>query len=194
MPWADLKAASATGDQMDDDGLITLTGKINESFAFTNLPEKYQGKDVVYTVLETTVPAGYTESYDQATLTVTNTYVPKTTSRTVSKVWADNNNQDGLRTDVTLKLVATVDGVEVPWADLKAASATGDLMDDDGLVTLTGKINEGYTFENLPEKYLGKDVVYTVLETTVPAGYTVSYNQTTLTVTNTYVPKTTVAR
>ncbi len=119
----------------------------------------------------------YTASYDQDTLTVTNTYTPDVTSRTVSKVWDDNNNQDGLRVDVTLQLVVTVDGVEVPWADLKAASATGDLMDDDGLVTLTGKINESATFSYLPKKYQGKDVVYTVAEPTVPAEYTVSYDQ-----------------
>ncbi len=56
---------------------------------------------------------------------------------------------------MTLKLVATVDGVEVPWADLKALS-TGDLMDDDGLVTLTGKIDESATFDNLPKMCISK--------------------------------------
>ena len=175
---------------MDDDGLVTLTGKVNESHTFDNLPVKYQGKEIVYTVLETTVPADYDESYDQETLTVTNAYTPETTSKTVSKVWDDNNNQDGLRVDVTLKLVATVEGAEVDWATLKAASASGALMDDDGLVTLTGKVNESHTFDNLPVKYQGKEIVYTVLETTVPAGYSESYDQETLTVTNTHIPGT----
>ncbi|MGI6653282.1 MAG: Cna B-type domain-containing protein [Christensenellales bacterium] len=189
--WADLKAASASKADMDDDGLVTLTGKVNESHEFTHLPEKYQGKDVVYTVNEPTVPTGYTESYDQDTLTVTNTHTPATTTKTVSKAWVDNDNQDGLRTDVTLKLVATVDGAEVAWADLKAASASKADMDDDGLVTLTGKVNESHEFTHLPEKYQGKDVVYTVNEPTVPTGYTESYDQDTLTVTNTHTPATT---
>ena len=122
---------------------------------------------------------------------MTNTHTPATTSKTVNKVWSDNNNQDGLRDDVTLQLVAKVDGLEVSWADLKAASASGALMDDDGLVTLTDKENESSEFTNLPVKYQGKDVVYTVLEPAVPAGYSASYEQDTLTVTNTYMVETT---
>ena len=188
--WATLKAASLSGDQMDDDGLVTLTGKKNESHTFTNLPAKYLGKAVVYTVLETTVPTGYVVTYDQATLTVTNSHTPATLSRTVSKAWADNNDQDGLRTDVTLKLVATVDGAEVKWSTLKAASLSGEQMDDDGLITLTGKKDESHTFEHLPEKYQGKTVAYTVKEPTVPTGYAVTYDQATLTATNTHTPAT----
>ncbi|HFU4084157.1 TPA: SpaH/EbpB family LPXTG-anchored major pilin [Streptococcus suis] len=120
---------------------------------------------------------------------LTNTYTPNETSRTVSKVWNDNNNQDGLRTDVTLKLVATATGAEVSWADLKATVPNSDLMDDDGMVTLTGKINESYSFTNLPVKYQGHDIVYTVHETPVPSGYEASYDQNTLTVTNTHTPE-----
>ncbi|HFI0333311.1 TPA: SpaH/EbpB family LPXTG-anchored major pilin [Streptococcus suis] len=120
---------------------------------------------------------------------LTNTYTPNETSRTVSKVWNDNNNQDGLRTDVTLKLVATANGAEVSWADLKATVPNSDLMDDDGMVTLTGKINESYSFTNLPVKYQGHDIVYTVHETPVPSGYEASYDQNTLTVTNTHTPE-----
>ncbi len=189
--WTDLVNASASGTLMDADGLVTLTKKANESHTFANLPVKYNGKTIVYTVEETNVPTGYTVSYNQNTLTVTNTRIPETTSITVNKVWADNNNQDGLRTDVTLKLVATVDGSEVLWTDLVNASASGNSMDADGLVTLTTKADESYIFANLPTKYQGKSIVYTVEETTVPTGYSVSYNQTTFTVTNTHTPQTT---
>jgi uncharacterized repeat protein (TIGR02543 family) len=188
VPWADLKAASASSSGMDDDGLVTIGIAEPFSYKFENLPEKYQGKDVVYTVNEPTVPTGYTESYDQDTLTVTNTHTPATISKTVSKVWVDNDNQDGLRTDVTLKLTATAGGSEVDWADLVSASASGTQMDADGEVTLSGG---SHTFDNLPEKYQGKDVVYTVDEVTIPSGYTKTVDQATLTVTNTHTPGTT---
>jgi uncharacterized lipoprotein YehR (DUF1307 family) len=175
---------------MDADGEVTLSGG---SHTFDNLPEKYQGKDVVYTVDEVTIPSGYTKTVDQATLTVTNTHTPGTTERTVTKVWADNDNQDGLRTDVTLKLTATaggseVDWAEVDWADLVSASASGTQMDADGEVTLSGG---SHTFDNLPEKYRGQTIVYTVDEVTVPFGYTKTVDQATLTVTNTHTPGTT---
>jgi hypothetical protein len=137
---------------MDADGEVTLSGG---SHTFDNLPEKYRGQTIVYTVDEVTVPSGYTKTVDQATLTVTNTHTPGTTERTVTKVWADNDNQDGLRTAVELQLVAKVNDVEVPWADLKAASASSSGMDDDGLVTIGIAEPFSYKFENLPEKYQG---------------------------------------
>jgi len=191
VPWADLKAASASSSGMDDDGLVTIGIAEPFSYKFENLPEKYQGSDVVYSVLEQTdlTGLGYlAPTYSTDGLTVTNTYTPGTTERTVTKVWADNNNQDGLRTDVTLKLTATAGGSEVDWADLVSASASGTQMDADGEVTLSGG---SHTFDNLPEKYQGKDVVYTVDEVTIPSGYTKTVDQATLTVTNTHTPGTT---
>ncbi|MGI6608054.1 MAG: Cna B-type domain-containing protein [Erysipelotrichaceae bacterium] len=188
--WTDLKNASASGAQMDEDGLVTLISKADESHTFTNLPVYYMGKKVTYSVLDTTVIAGYTESLNQSTLTVTKTHTPETVERTVSVVWNDSDNQDGKRTAVTLKLVATVEGTEVAWSVLRNASASKLQMDADGLVKLTSKADESHTFRNLPAFYQGSEVSYTLLETAVPEGYTESYNQETLTVTNSRTPET----
>jgi hypothetical protein len=175
---------------MDEDGLVTLISKADESHTFTNLPVYYMGKKVTYSVLDTTVIAGYTESLNQSTLTVTKTHTPETVERTVSVVWNDSDNQDGKRTAVTLKLVATVEGTEVAWSVLRNASASKLQMDADGLVKLTSKADESHTFRNLPAFYQGSEVSYTLLETAVPEGYTESYNQDTLTVTNSRTPET----
>ncbi|NLL26150.1 MAG: Cna B-type domain-containing protein, partial [Erysipelotrichia bacterium] len=182
------------------DGTVDENGEVSSwTYKFTGLPKYADGKLIAYTIEET----GY-EPYTSAkisqpemeedvnsyTVDLTNSYTPATTSKTVNKAWDDNNNQDGLRVDVTLQLVAKVDGKEIPWATLVAASASGADMDEDGLVTLTGKKDESHTFENLPVKYQGKDIVYTVVEPTVPTGYTKSYDQDNLTVTNTHTPAT----
>ena len=96
---------------------------------------------------------------------------PGTTNKTVTKAWDDNNNQDGLRVAVTLKLVATANGSEVLWTTLKAASASGGAMDADGLITLGPGAPLSYEFTSLPTHYLGFPVTYTVDEPTVPTGY-----------------------
>ncbi|HSK68980.1 MAG TPA: Cna B-type domain-containing protein, partial [Candidatus Limnocylindria bacterium] len=191
VPWAALKAASASGGLMDADGLVTLGPGAPLSFDFTSLPVNYLGFPVSYTVDEPVVPAGYTASFNQQTLTVTNSRTPEVTRRTVTKVWDDNNDQDGLRTAVTLQLKAEANGAEIPWATLKGASYSGGLMDDDGLVTLGPNAPLSFHFTDLPVHYLGDPVTYTVAEPSVPAGYTASFDQQTLTVTNSRTPETT---
>jgi pilin isopeptide linkage protein len=189
----DFVTVKLIADGEDTDKTLVLSDANNWTGSFDNLHKYQNGVKVNYSVEELS-SAHYTSVFSgnaQNRFVFTNTHVPVDISIKVSKVWNDNNNQDGKRSDVTLKLVAMVDGQEVSWADLKAASASGADMDDDGLITLTGKIDESYTFENLPVKYQGKDVVYTVNEPTVPAVYTVSYNQDMLTATNTYTPATT---
>ncbi len=119
-------------------------------------------------------------------MTVTNSRTPDVTQRTVEKVWNDNNNQDGLRDAVTLRLVAKVEGVEIPWVTLKASAASGAAMDDDGLATIGPGAPLTFAFTNLPVKHLGKTVVYSVEETAGPAGYTASVAG--MTVTNSRTP------
>ncbi|EHI73739.1 collagen-binding protein, peptidoglycan linked protein (LPXTG motif) [Streptococcus criceti] len=53
-------------------------------------------KAITYTVTEDTV-ADYTTTYDG--YNITNNYTPGKTSLTVTKVWDDNNDQDGIRPD-----------------------------------------------------------------------------------------------
>ena len=94
------------------------------------------------------------------------------TSIDVSKVWDDNENQDGLRTDnVVVELL--IDG--------KPSGQTITLKADEW----TG------SFENLPTKIDGKDVTYSVKETTSINGYTTNTKSTdstgkSFTITNTH--------
>lgn len=71
----------------------------NWSWKFTNLSKNAEGKPLVYTVTEKAVP-GYTTTVSG--YNVTNSYTPEKTSISVTKAWADANNQDGIRTGVVV--------------------------------------------------------------------------------------------
>ncbi len=71
--------------------------------------------------------------------TITNTHIPETTEATITKVWDDANNQDGIRpTSITMQLLA--DGEEVEG---KTVTLTNDKLTD----TITGlpKYNKSTT-------------------------------------------------
>ncbi len=99
---------------------------------------------------------------------------PETTSVTVTKVWNDANNQDGIRpTSITVNLLAdreVVDTITMTTGGVTILGATFfDATWDDSDLT--------YTWGNLP-KYktnqdgsLGDEIVYSVDEPTVPTGY-----------------------
>ena len=150
----------------------TVTAADGWKWSFTNLP-KYEnhGALISYTITEDSVD-GYTTTYNG--YDVTNKYSPEETSVTVSKAWADNNDQDGIRpNDVTIKLLA--DG-----------KTTGK--------TLVLNAGNGWTgsFTGLDKYAEGKVIKYTVEELTV-AGYTsaITGDQTSgYTVTNTHTPAT----
>ena len=139
--------------------------KINETvlnegngwkFTFTDLPVKNNGQVINYTVNETAI-ANYTAVISNETAynwTVINNHTPLVTEVNVTKVWDDENNQDGVRpVNVTVELFA--DGVKINETVL----------------------NEGngwkFTFPNLPVYKDGVVIVYTVNETPV-ANYTVN--------------------
>ena len=134
---------------------VTLNAANNWEAIFENVAKYSYGTEVIYTVQEVDVPAGYIATYSGTT--VTNTHNPETLSITAKKVWVDGSNQDNLRPlSITVNLYA--DGVLVDTAEMNAANL--------GIVT----------FENLP-KYAGGELInYTVEEADVPAGYTVSYS------------------
>ncbi|WP_300745868.1 Cna B-type domain-containing protein [uncultured Bifidobacterium sp.] len=113
------------------------------------------------------------------------TDTPKTTSVKATKVWNDNNNQDGKRTDATFSLYRKVgDGAEskVSGKDKTVlANATGDAL----TVQWTG----------LPQYENGKPVTYSVKESTANTnGYKTTVegdSSSGYTFTNTYTPQTT---
>ena len=158
----------------------SATAVLNEAngwaYTWTGLYEYYQGKKITYTVQEDTVPSGYTAAVTgnaESGFTVTNTHVSEKINVTANKVWDDNDNQDGKRpSSVTLTLYA--DGV-----------STGKTA-----VANAGN-NWTVTFEGMDKFRTGKvgeEIVYTVKEENIPAGYTSVDNGTGLTVTNKYEP------
>ena len=74
----------------------TVTAEDDWKYSFEGLPKFKNGQEIVYTITEDAV-ANYAVTRDGYNLT--NSYTPGKTSVTVSKVWDDENDQDGLRPD-----------------------------------------------------------------------------------------------
>lgn len=145
---------------------VTLNAENKWTYTWTELQEAYlteDGYDIIeYTVKETAVP-GYETVYGENGI-ITNVHAPETTSKTVTKVWKDNNSE------------SRPDSIEVQlYADGKAVGEA---------VKVTAKDNWTYTWENLPKYADGKEIKYTVEEKKVD-GYEASYSEDTFTITNT---------
>ncbi|MCC8102237.1 MAG: Cna B-type domain-containing protein [Clostridiales bacterium] len=154
-----------TGTVVNENGetvtVVTKSGTIRanaskQGVTFTGLPAYAYGKAVTYSVTEEEV-AGYTVSYsaldgtwkDGYRIVVTNTHTAETTEYTVSKVWDDDSNRDGVRPDsVEVKLIGS-DGSE----------RVAKLAEDDGW---------NYTFSDLPVYWNeGTKIKYTLEESPV---------------------------
>ena len=132
------------------------------AYSFTDLPKFVNGQEITYTVSETPVE-DYTTTYDG--YNIINSYTPGQTSATITKIWADADNQDGIRPEsITVTLLA--DGKE-----------TGTTA------TLTAANNWTETITGLPEKANGKAIEYTWAEKDLLDGYELTDNSTDGTVT-----------
>lgn len=132
-------------------------------YSFTDLPMNSDGNPIVYSVSENNVP-NYTSEKDGYDFT--NTHTPLTTSVSGMKLWADNDNQDGIRPEsITINLLAN--GKEV---DSKTVTAADDWK---------------YSFDNLDVYSEGTKIDYTITETPV-ADYTTEIDG--MNVTNTHTP------
>ncbi len=145
---------------------VTLSDANRWKYTFEGLDKYKNGNIIHYTVNEITQVEGYTTTYDQENLTITNTHDTYTTSKTVTKVWEDENNLEGFRpSSIEVELLANGEVVKP--------------------VTLSDANHWSYTFEGLDVNANGKEITYTVREKDVLSGYQVSYDQNTLTITNT---------
>ncbi len=150
---------------------VELNAGNDWSHTWIDLPKNADGKEIIYTVEELGEAPGYTTAYSEDTFTITNTHEPDTVEKTVTKVWMDDDDQDGNRpTSIQVQLLA--DGI--------ATGAPVELNADNGW---------SYKWEKLPKNDDGKEITYTVEELGEITGYTTSYNQATLTITNTYTPQ-----
>lgn len=105
---------------------LTLTAKEKTDdntwvASFTNLPQYEAGKEITYSIKEVDVPAGYESSVTGQV--VTNNYTPKTVVLSGTKVWKDNNNQDGKRT-TSVKVQILKNDKEVVQ-EIEVSEATG---------------------------------------------------------------------
>ena len=159
---------------------LTLTAKEKTDdntwvASFTNLPQYEAGKEITYSIKEVDVPVGYEASVTGQV--VTNTYNPETVVLSGTKVWKDNNNQDGKRTRF----------VKV------------QILKNDHEVVQEIEVSEktGWKFESkkLPKYENGQEIKYTVKEVAVASYETTitSEKDGKYTITNKHTPlKTTV--
>lgn len=165
--WTDVEGATATLNA-DNSWTHKWDGKAFDLIA------KSKNQVHEYQVVETEVPDGYTPTPGTADndFTVTNTHEIIKTSVTVTKVWADNNNQDGIRPEsIEVELLANGNSIG------KTA-------------TLSGEGNEWtYTFEGLDMYANGQKIEYKVKELTKIDDYESAYSDDGLIVTNTHVPE-----
>lgn len=155
---------------------LTLTAKDKTDAntwvaSFTNLPQYEAGKEIAYSIKEVDVPAGYEASVTGQV--VTNTHNPDTVILSGTKVWKDNNNQDGKRT-TSVKVQILKNDKEVVQ-EIEVSEATG------------------WKFESkaLPKYENGKLIKYTVKEVVVK-GYTstiTTEKEGKYTITNEYTPE-----
>ena len=176
-----LRDETATGQT------IILTADNNWSGSFKNLPTKIDGKEVTYSVRETTSINGYdtvvssTDSTNGKSFTITNSYTPEETQVTVTKVWDDNNNQDRIRPNsIKVQLYKQINN--------GAEEAVGEPT------TLTAE-NWTATFTDLPVYEDGQKITYTVKEVNTDGslnGYEINVEETgtnTFTITNKLITK-----
>lgn len=153
----------------------TLSTENGYTCVFQSVPKYHDGGTLInYTIAEEKIP-GYTTTIAKDAsgykFTLTNAKTIDTVAKTVSKVWDDNNNQDGLR----------------------PTAITVILTGDDGsrrVKSVTAAENWTVTFENLPKnKNHGQNIQYTVSEAFV-SGYTeaITQNDDNYTITNTHTP------
>ncbi len=152
-----------------------LTEANEWEYNFNELPEKQDGKDIVYTVREDVVAEGYDVSYSGGAVkgfVIVYTYedVPETVSIKGSKVWDDNDDQDGKRPEsFTVRL-----------------HANGKLVSGKTIVVTEA---DGWKFEfsDLPKYDAGHEIHYTVTEDAIPE-YSTKIDEHTYTITNYYTP------
>lgn len=153
----------------------TLSTENGYTCVFQSVPKYHDGGTLInYTIAEEKIP-GYTTTIAKDAsgykFTLTNAKTIDTVTKTVSKVWDDNNNQDGLRPTAITVILTGDDGSR----RVKSVTAAENWM---------------VTFENLPKNQNhGQNIQYTVSEAFV-SGYTeaITQNGDNYTITNTHTP------
>ena len=137
--------------------------------SFTNLPQYEAGKEITYSIEEVDVPAGYKASVTGQV--VTNTHTPETVVLSGTKVWDDNNNQDGKRTKSVKVQILNGDKVV---QEIEVSEATGWKFESKALPKYENGTEIKYTVKEVAVKEYkstvttDKDGKYTVTNTHTP--------------------------
>ncbi len=161
---------SVSGTKYKFGAEVELSESNGWSHRWNDLPEYLEGQKVTYTCGEVGTVNEYTTacSEENGNFTITNTYTPGKTSVSVTKIWDDQNNKDGLRpTEVEVELLANG----------KSINKT---------VKLNAANNWTHTWTDLDEKEAGEFIEYTCRENTTVTGYTTAYSTDTFNITNTH--------
>ena len=137
------------------------------SVEFTKLAKYKNGKEIKYTVTEEAV-AGYKSSIDN--FTITNSHDPEKINISGTKVWNDNNDQDGKRpTKITVQV-------------LKGEQVVAEME-------VSAETDWKFEFKDLPKYEKGKEITYVLKEVSVEH-YTaeVTEKDGKYTITNTHTP------
>ncbi|MBP0989981.1 MAG: Cna B-type domain-containing protein [Oscillospiraceae bacterium] len=134
------------------------------SATIENLPKyKDGGTEIIYTWEELDLPATYTltgNTVNGTITTLTNTHEPGKISICVEKQWRDDDNRDGIRPQsIHVQLLANDDPYGEP-------------------IELNEENEWKYTWNDLPEKAAGVEIVYTIDEIDIPEGYGITINGT----------------
>ncbi|MDX8045505.1 Cna B-type domain-containing protein [Gracilibacillus sp. S3-1-1] len=156
---------------------VQLSEENDWTYSWTELDVYHDGGQIIdYTVEETDVPASYEEpavQEENGVVLITNIRTPDTVEIPVTKVWEDEEDQDGVRPD----------GVTV------------NVMNDLSEIVATVELNEendwAHTFEGLPKNQNGEEIRYRITENTVEDYSTeVEVNEENrVTITNAYTPE-----
>ncbi|WP_156854135.1 Cna B-type domain-containing protein [Oceanobacillus sp. AG] len=160
----------ADGKQLDS---VEVTEEDNWKYSFTDLPKYKAGKEITYTVTESTVE-DYSQEIDG--YNITNSYTPEETVVTVTKHWDDANNQDGNRPE-SIQAQLTADG-----------ESFGEPIE------LTQENNWTHTWSELPLNSDGKPIKYSVKEISELEEYDMAVNDEdhgNIIITNSYTPEVT---
>lgn len=152
-----------------------VTGKDDFATVFEDVPKFFdEGREVVYTVTQNEMN-GYTANIantDKYTFQIANTHEPEKLTKTVAKVWNDNNNQDGLRPN-TLRIAMT--GTDGTYIEKSLSTANNWTETFDGLYK--------YFKEGTPIQY--------TIDEEIVGGYdkVISEKDNLITITNTHAPE-----
>ena len=137
------------------------------SVEFTKLAKYKNGKEIKYTVTEEAV-AGYESSIDN--FTITNSHDPEKINISGTKVWNDNNDQDGKRpTKITVQV-------------LKGEQVVAEME-------VSAETDWKFEFKDLPKYEKGKEITYELKEVSVEHYTTkVTEKDGKYTITNTHTP------